>query len=149
MINLHSGLSPYYRGTWSYGWPLVNNEPEYIGATVHHINRGLDTGDIIYQTRPVLDASDNLNTIFLKVISEGIELVCDAIENILKAGSVAAFSQPQNTGRLYLSKDFNAEAARSCISNLETGTITRYNANKQELDSRVHLYGYVPPRIFR
>jgi methionyl-tRNA formyltransferase len=149
MINLHSGLSPYYRGVWSYGWPIVNDEPEYIGATVHHVNAGIDTGDIIYQTRPRLDESDDLNTIFLKVIAEGIELVCDTVEQIQRAGWIRSYRQPRNGGRLYRTRDFTAYAARRCLRNLKEGSIARYNANRTAADSRLALFGFVPPRIFR
>jgi len=149
MINLHSGLSPHYRGTWSYGWPIVNEEPEFIGVTVHHVDAGIDSGDIIYQTKPVLVESDDLNTIFLKVIAEGTELVGDAIEAIGKTGRVKSHEQPKNTGRLYLAKDFNADTARRCIENLGKGIITRYIADKKVRDSKLHLFGYVPPKIFR
>jgi hypothetical protein len=147
MINLHSGLSPYYRGTWSYGWPIVNNEPEYIGVTVHHVGPGIDTGDIIYQTRPALHRHDDLNTIFLKVIAEGIELVAEAMDEMIRKGSAASYKQPQETGRLYLSGDFNAEVARLCLSRLEGGVIGIYNANKKEADAKVLLRGYVPPGL--
>lgn len=147
MINIHSGLSPYYRGTWSYGWPIVNREPEYIGVTVHHINAGIDTGDIIFQTKPVLQKDDGLNAIFLKVIAEGIELAVKAIEEISARGSVASYRQPGNTGRLYQMKDFNFEAARACIRNLEEGVIGEYLSRQQELDAKIQLYGYVPPVI--
>lgn len=149
MVNLHSGLSPYYRGTWSYGWPIVNEEPECIGATVHHIDPGIDTGDIIYQTRPVLDGRDDLNTIFLKVIAEGIELAGDAVDEMVRKGTAASYKQPEKTGRVYRTKDFNADAARSCISSIEGGVIDRYNEDKQSADARVPLLGYVPPRLFR
>ena len=146
MINIHSGLSPYYRGTWSYGWPIVNNEPEYIGATVHCIDPGIDTGDIIFQTRPPLEPGDNLNAIFLKVISQGVELAAEAMERII-AESVQMYSQPRNIGRLYLTKDFNAAAARLCLSRLEGGIIAGYLARKDEADAAVPLFGYVSPRI--
>ncbi len=149
MLNLHSGLSPYYRGTWSYGWPVVNSEPEYIGVTVHHIDPRIDTGDIIYQTRPFLQERDDLNTIFLKVISEGIELIIKAIEGIMRNGNVVSYKQPRNTGRLYLTKDFTPGAARLCLLNLEDGIIGKYNSNKDEIDSRVQLFGYIPPVIFK
>jgi methionyl-tRNA formyltransferase len=147
-INLHSGLSPYYRGTWSYGWPIVNNEPEYIGVTVHHVNPGIDTGDVIYQTRPVLAEGDDLNTIFLKVISEGTELVARALKELRDAGSVGSYRQAESIGKLYLMKDLTADAARACLSNLENGVIREYNAVKKERDSKVTLYGYVPPTIY-
>ncbi len=148
MINLHSGLSPYYRGTWSYGWPIVNSEPEYIGVTAHHVNPGIDTGDIIYQTRPALADGDDLNAIFLKVIAEGVELAARALGEIRDAGSVDSFRQPEDAGRLYRMKDLTADAARMCLSNLENGIIREYNADKKERDSRVKLYGYVQPKIF-
>jgi Formyl transferase len=148
MINLHSGLSPYYRGTWSYGWPIVNGEPEYIGGTVHHVNPGIDTGDVIYQTRPVLTDNDDLNSIFLKVVSEGVELVARALGEIRDSGTVGSWRQPENTGRLYRTKDLTADAARTCLSNLENGIIRKYNAARTERDSGVSLYGYVPPKIY-
>ncbi len=148
-INLHSGLSPYYRGTWSYGWPIVNDEPECIGATVHYVDSGIDSGDIIYQTRPMLDVKDDLNTIFLKVVSEGIELVLDAVRDIAGKGVTASFKQPKETGKLYRLRDFNADAARRCITNLQGGIIGRYNAVKEANDARVPLLGYVAPRLFR
>ncbi|MDA8103786.1 MAG: formyl transferase [Nitrospiraceae bacterium] len=146
MINIHSGLSPYYRGTWSYGWPIVNNEPEYIGATVHYIDPGIDTGDIIFQTRPSLEPGDDLNAIFLKVISQGVELAAEAMERII-AESVQMYPQPRNAGRLYLTKDFNAAAARLCLSRLEGGIIAGYFSRKDEADAAIPLYGYVSPRI--
>jgi hypothetical protein len=135
MINIHSGLSPYYRGTWSYGWPLVNREPEYIGVTVHHVNAGIDTGDIIYQTRPCLEKDDDLNSIFLKVIAEGIELMVKAISEISNKGDVKSHQQPRNIGRLYQMKDFNAGAARTCLKNLEDGIISEYLSQREGRDS--------------
>jgi hypothetical protein len=45
-------------------------------------------------------------------------------------------------------KDLTADAARACLSNLENGVIREYNAVKKERDSKVTLYGYVPPRIY-
>ncbi|PKL50408.1 MAG: hypothetical protein CVV37_07190 [Nitrospira bacterium HGW-Nitrospira-1] len=149
MINIHSGLSPYYRGMWSYAWPIVNREPEYIGVTVHHINTGIDTGDIICQTKPLLEKDDDLNAIFLKVIAEGIELMVKAIEEISAKGSVVSHKQPRNTGRLYQLKDFDAAAACVCLKNLEDGLIQEYFSNKEERDSGVELFGYVPPVIVR
>jgi folate-dependent phosphoribosylglycinamide formyltransferase PurN len=149
VINIHSGLSPYYRGTWSYGWPLVNREPEYIGVTVHYINAGIDTGDIIYQTRPLLSESDDLNTIFLKVIAEGIELMVKAIEEISSRGSIVSHQQPAGAGRLYKIKDFNAAAARTCLKNLEDGVIGAYLSKREERDRSVKLFGYMLPEIFR
>ena len=50
-VNVHLGLSPYYRGSGTNFWPLVNKEPEFVGATFMHIDSGIDTGEIIHQIR--------------------------------------------------------------------------------------------------
>src|SRR4051794_19945405 len=53
-INVHPGLLPEYRGTFPTPWCILNNETE-IGVTVHYMNEGIDTGDILVQQRyPIL-----------------------------------------------------------------------------------------------
>jgi hypothetical protein len=46
-------------------------------------------------------------------------------------------------------KDFNADAARSCLKNLDEGVIREYLSKREERDSGVKLSGYLPPVIFR
>ena len=46
-INIHMGLSPYYRGTDCNFWALYDNNPELVGATLHLISKGIDNGKII------------------------------------------------------------------------------------------------------
>ena len=67
-INVHLGLSPYYRGSGTNFWPLANNEPEYVGATFMHIDAGIDTGDIIHQLRARLAWGDTPSTIGNRLI---------------------------------------------------------------------------------
>jgi len=47
-INIHMGVSPYYRGTDCNFWALVDGNPQYVGATIHYLTAGLDSGPIIY-----------------------------------------------------------------------------------------------------
>ena len=55
-VNIHLGLSPYYRGAGTNFWPLVNGEPEYCGATIHMLDDGVDTGPVIAHVRPEIAA---------------------------------------------------------------------------------------------
>lgn len=47
-INCHAGALPFYRGRNVLNWALINGEPR-VGITVHHVDGGIDTGDIIQQ----------------------------------------------------------------------------------------------------
>ena len=47
-INIHMGVSPYYRGTDCNFWALYDNNPQLVGATIHTLSKGLDSGPILY-----------------------------------------------------------------------------------------------------
>lgn len=54
-INCHAGKLPFYRGRNILNWALINDEKEF-GITVHYIDEGIDTGDIILQScYPILE----------------------------------------------------------------------------------------------
>lgn len=54
-INLHPSLLPWYRGMSPQHWPIINGDQE-TGVTVHYVDAGVDTGDIILQERiPICD----------------------------------------------------------------------------------------------
>ena len=42
------GVSPYYRGADCNFWALYDNNPHYVGATIHLLSKGLDSGPILY-----------------------------------------------------------------------------------------------------
>ncbi len=57
-INCHAGKLPFYRGRNILNWALINDEKEF-GITVHYLDEGIDTGDIILQeTYPITDKDD-------------------------------------------------------------------------------------------
>ncbi len=57
-INCHASALPFYRGRNNLNWVLINDEKEF-GVTVHHIDEGIDTGDIILQKKyPITDEDD-------------------------------------------------------------------------------------------
>lgn len=55
-INLHPGFLPFGRGWYPAFWALWEGTP--AGATLHHIDAGVDEGPIIEQTRVEYDESD-------------------------------------------------------------------------------------------
>jgi hypothetical protein len=47
-INIHAGVSPYYRGTDCNFWALYDGNPHLVGTTIHLLSKGLDNGPILY-----------------------------------------------------------------------------------------------------
>ena len=47
-INIHAGVSPYYRGADCNFWALYDSNPHLVGATIHLLSRGLDSGPILF-----------------------------------------------------------------------------------------------------
>ena len=50
LINAHGSYLPEYRGAAQYIFYLANKDSQY-GVTIHYMEPGLDTGDIIFQRR--------------------------------------------------------------------------------------------------
>ena len=50
LINLHAGKLPEYRGGSPLNWQIINNE-KYFGISIIKIDKGIDTGDIIYEKK--------------------------------------------------------------------------------------------------
>jgi len=46
-INIHMGVAPQYRGSGCNFWAEYDNNPEFVGATLHLLTKGLDSGPII------------------------------------------------------------------------------------------------------
>ncbi|HXG87672.1 MAG TPA: formyl transferase [Vicinamibacterales bacterium] len=137
IINLHLGLSPFYRGSGTNFWPLVNGEPEYVGATIHYLDEGIDTGPIIAHARPAFEAADGPHEIGNRAIVAGTTMLMRAAYAHL-AGPIAATPQ-HSRGRLYQRKDFSAAAVRSLAQHFASGMIPAYLADQVKRDAQVPL----------
>jgi methionyl-tRNA formyltransferase len=78
-INTHVGITPKYRGVHGGYWALANNDRENCGVTIHFVDPGIDTGEIIYQKNIEPSSADNFSTYPLLQLAEGIPLLKKAI----------------------------------------------------------------------
>ena len=77
-LNCHAGALPFYRGRNILNWALINDEKE-CGVTVHFIDEGIDTGDIILQKKRVISDKDDYSTLLKKAESLCAECLYEAI----------------------------------------------------------------------
>ena len=73
-INCHAGMLPFYRGRNILNWALINDEKEF-GITVHYVDEGIDTGDILAQETFPIDDSDNYATLLERAYRGCAELL--------------------------------------------------------------------------
>jgi methionyl-tRNA formyltransferase len=71
-INLHAALLPYNGGWHTNVWPIIDGTP--AGATVHYIDAGVDSGDIIAQRQIPVERTDTGGTVHEKITRDLIEL---------------------------------------------------------------------------
>ncbi len=93
-INCHAGKLPFYRGRNILNWALINDEKEF-GITVHYIDAGIDTGDIIIQkTFPITDADtyatllDTAHTECANILYEALKEIYDGSNDRIKQTSI-------------------------------------------------------------
>ncbi len=139
LVNLHLGLSPYYRGTATNFFPLLNEELEYVGATIHLLDAGIDAGPILGHARPTITADDMPHTIGCKAIVAGIEKMITVLGE-LEQGRFAPVPQWQVPDpRLYLRKDYHPRQVVELYKKIEHGLISRYVERAAEVAPRVRL----------
>ena len=135
IINIHLGLSPYYRGSGSNFWPLVNNEPQFIGATFMKINKGIDTGPILHQIRGSLNKKDNVHTIGNRVIFD----MTKELIKILNSKKKFSFIKKKQNKKIYFKKDFNDISILKLKENFRKGMIKSYLSNKKNIDKNFKI----------
>jgi len=133
VVNLHLGLSPYYRGAATNFWPLVNGEPECVGATVHLATLSVDAGPILRQARPAMEVGDGSHDIGCRAILAGAEALAAGLVEYAAGGLVPVPQSPG--GRVYRNADFDAHAVRQLRRRLEDGLVADYLAEKSARDA--------------
>lgn len=102
-FNFHPGSLPEYRGAGCCSWAIINEESSF-GITLHLIDEGIDTGDIIAHQDFPITAEDTAYTLFQK--SEGV--ICSLFKEWFKRlleGEYVSRGQDKKRSSLYQRKD--------------------------------------------
>ena len=90
-INCHAGKLPFYRGRNILNWALINDEKEF-GITVHYVDEGIDTGDIILQRVYPITDEDNYKTLLERSYTGCADILYEAIK-MVRSGVVYPIKQ--------------------------------------------------------
>jgi methionyl-tRNA formyltransferase len=114
-VNFHGSLLPRHCGKHPVFWTLWYGDRE-AGITLHHMDEGIDTGDIVYVKKVKVLPEDTVPTLYDRIMNESMPLVDRLIQDATR-GRLPCKPQPKK-GYLYnpdlteqdLKLDFNLPA---------------------------------------
>lgn len=128
-INLHSGLSPRYRGSATLFWPFYFMEPNFAGSTFHYIVSEPDAGNIIHQCVPDLELSDGIHDVACKSVLKSVDESIRLFRIFEKEGKWTTFKQ-KGTGKNFLDSDFKPEHLRIIYDLFDNNMVKQYLEGK-------------------
>lgn len=118
-INIHMGVSPYYRGSSCNFWAPYGGHPELVGATIHILSRGLDSGDILYHALP---KPQKVDAFVLGM--KAVKVAHDSLVERIKDGTIFNYEKiPQDKSKeIKYTKniEFNDDVAIDYLENQDT-----------------------------
>jgi methionyl-tRNA formyltransferase len=99
-INVHPGLLPEYRGTFPTPWCILNNEKE-IGVTIHYMDEGIDTGDILIQQCYPIGPDETGHELYHRSMKLCADLLTENFDSLLRR---EIQSRPQGPGGSYYNR---------------------------------------------
>ena len=117
-VNLHMGISPQYRGSACNFWALFDNNPQFVGATIHRLAKSLDTGSVIQHVRPEF-TGQSLFHFSMQAVATGHDALAALILNN-KLQTVIPEPQDQKLEIRYSKNaDFTDEVAASFLKRVD------------------------------
>jgi methionyl-tRNA formyltransferase len=97
-VNTHPSLLPHNRGKHYNFWALVEQAP--FGVTLHRVDSGVDTGDIVAQKPIYYDWCDTGETLYKKAQAAMLELFCETYP-VLRTGNYELRPQDPHDGSFH------------------------------------------------
>ena len=101
LFNIHFSLLPAYKGMYTSCHPILNGETQ-SGVTLHRIDPGIDTGEIIDQERIEIEDHLRCSALYIRYLNAGIQIIARNLPALI--GKVERSAPQPQTGSTYYSK---------------------------------------------
>ena len=127
IVNLHLGLSPYYKGSGTNFFPIVNNEFECLGTTIHIATAKVDAGSILHQFRlDDFSENDSIHSLGNKVIEKAGALYPKVMAAYLSEEIEEVVQQEIENSKVFKIKDFTPRMLRKALLVLDNEGVKNY-----------------------
>jgi len=129
LYNIHFSKLPQYKGMYTSCLPILFNEKE-SGVTLHKIDKGIDTGDIIDQITFPISSSDVALDLYKNYTIFGFSIFVKNIDNLI-SGNYTSYKQPIENSSYYSlnSVDFNSKID--------------YRKTAQQIKNQIHARSFI------
>ena len=138
-FNVHTGLSPYYRGSHTIWWPLFEQRPEYVGGTLHLLSPKIDAGSVFAQWQPLVEGPESPYELEVKVIRQGVEAAISLIRQLHGGREVRPVTQDLSIGALYLAAEFTPAVIDEVHRRVNEGLLAEFARHQAERRAGVRL----------
>lgn len=107
-INAHTSILPEYRGSRSEFWQCYNQDYNHVGITLHFIDKGIDTGNILFQKRQEANENADPNELRMNNTLAILENYIPIVERVMN-GAIEPKKQGNCTTPAYRFRDITEE----------------------------------------
>jgi len=133
-LNIHIGVSPYYRGTDCNFWALYDDNPHIVGATIHLLSKGLDSGAILYHA--LSDIKNNSFEYTMSTVKSAFHSLAERIKNQSIFDIKPAIQNKEKEIRYSRKDEFNEEIVKSFF-------FKKMDLNSKQFDKTLYKEPYV------
>ena len=141
-LNIHMGISPYYRGSSCNFWALYDKNPNFVGSTVHLLSKGLDSGDMLFHALP---SADNVESPF-EYTMRAVKAAHIAIAEKIKTGEIfdlEPMAQDKSQEIRYTrNRDFTDEVAGEFLRSAPTMDWIKEQVSQRSTSDFLRIFVY-------
>lgn len=138
-INIHMGVSPYFRGSSCNFWAPYTGHPELVGATIHMLSSTLDAGDMLYHALPKPEETD-----LFDLGMKAVKVAHDSLAERVRTGEIFEFDavkQDRDKEIKYtINKDFTDDVAKDYLNNLPSPKQVYEKMKKRDMSMLLRPY---------
>lgn len=137
-VNVHPAYLPYNRGAYTNVWSIIDRTP--AGVTIHFVDGGIDTGDLVAQRRVDVEPTDTGETLYLRLEEASVALFRE-IWPLIRSGQAPRTPQRPDAGTSHRVRD---------VALIDEIDLDRsYNARSLLDVLRARTFGSYPGAYFR
>lgn len=121
IVNLHLGLSPYYRGAATLFWPFYDGQLECLGTTIHLAIAKVDAGAMLKRIKPQFEVGDDYYRITTRLIRDSLDQFPGVAMDYLDGKITPHAQEPYPDARVMKKADFNEAVLSKALAYVGSG----------------------------